>query len=179
MTPVPERWRGGYPNHLENSALLCTNIAMQNLEEALVVSKPFLMPFIITDRLQAAETRASSLISTERYDDALKAAIEAVENCIKAREQAPTFADRQRLRTKIEELMAKAESIKKLQNTNNEGAGLNRVEAHKTPPTSLAKLTVKEETLLLKSSRVDNHVFPPWKDPLLIEDFFLETAPFS
>lgn len=75
--------------------------------------------------------------------------------------------------------MAKAESIKKLQNTNNEGAGLNRVEIHKTPPTSLAKLTVKEETLLLKSSRVDNHVFPPWKDPLLIEDFFLETAPFS
>lgn len=86
--------------------------------------------------------------------------------------------------------MAKAENIKKLQNANSDGASLNnpqpshegfqrRVEISKTPPTSLAKLTVKEETLLLKSSRVDNNVFPPWKDPLPIEDFSLGTAPFS
>lgn len=130
-----------------------------------------------------------SLTTAEKYDDALKASIEAVEYCIKAQQQTQKATEKRRLRQKCEELMVKAENIKKLKKSNDRVGPSNpqpphegpqkKAEISRTPPISLAKLTVKEETLLLKSSRVNNNIFPPWKGPPSAVEFSPGAAPFS
>src|SRR4051812_42286832 len=116
------------------------------------------------------------------YDEALKAAIESIEHCINARRQAPE-GNKPRLSKKCEQLMRKAECIKMLQRKAADRAryGLHDGLTAPSPtgisqqsvlgvvrdiPVSTKKLTIKEETLLWKSSKINGHTFPPWEsDP--------------
>ncbi|KAL7271784.1 cysteine protease [Rhizina undulata] len=162
----------------------------------------------LEQRAAAAEKRMSSFLSSEQYEGALEAAIEALESYIKARRTAANALDREKLGKKCEELMKKAEEVKKLDKQLREkgSSGRETTAAVTTPhltaaapgllplaapsltavpsklpkkppqlvakvPSSTRSLTVKEETILLKSSKISGHIFPPWKTPPAPSEF--------
>jgi len=137
--------------------------------------------------LQVAESLADSLFISAKYDEALEAAIKSIEYCRKARLQAPDI-DKSRLSEKCEQLIRKAEWIKKLQKKAPERAqngdrslpsappvlspSNSRGAASRKSPIITNKLTVKEQTLLWKSSKVNGLTYPPWESDPKPSEFF-------
>jgi len=137
--------------------------------------------------LQVAESLADSLFLNAKYDESLEAAIKSIEHCRKARLQAPD-ANKPRLSEKCEQLIRKAEWIKKLQKKALERAqngdrsltstllvlppSSSGSAASRKPPISTNKLTVKEQTLLWKSSKVNGLTYPPWERDPRPSEFF-------
>jgi hypothetical protein len=112
---------------------------------------------------------------------------------MKLGKRAQKSADKKKLQQKREEFTAGAENIQALRKGRGSGNGSSdgamkansptplpvsqameatksqdglqkRTDAIKTPPLSMTKLSVKEQTLLLKSSKVNNDIFPPWEN---------------
>ncbi|CAZ83891.1 unnamed protein product [Tuber melanosporum] len=138
---------------------------------------------LLEENIIAAESLAASLFLDAKYDESLEAAIRSIEHCMKARLQAPDV-DKPRLSEKCEQLIRKAEWIKKLQKK-----ALERVQdGDHNPPAphpsssgiatgrksliSTNKLTVKEQTLLWKSSKVNGLSYPPWESDPKPSEFF-------
>jgi calpain-7 len=89
--------------------------------------------------------------------------------------------------------MRKAEWIKKLEKKQAERKAKDRAlleaptapvesnikaETNRRPPVSTRKLTIREETLLLKSSKINGYVFVPWETPPAASEF-ISDGPFS
>ncbi|PWW79356.1 cysteine proteinase [Tuber magnatum] len=142
---------------------------------------------LLEEDIAAAESLADSLFLNAKYDESLEAAIKSIEHCMKARLQAPDV-DKPRLGKKCEQLIRKAEWIKKLQKKALERALDEDRNPTSTPPApspsnsetatgrksliSTNKLTVKEQTLLWKSSKVNGLTYPPWESNPKPSEFF-------
>ncbi|KAH8149642.1 uncharacterized protein LAJ45_06273 [Morchella importuna] len=167
---------------------------MQRLREKLSSAKPAAKcPY--DESIVAAESRISAFLAAEKYDDALKASIEAAEYCMKLGKRAQKSADKKKLQQKREEFTAGAVNIQELRKgrdnsptplpvpqameaTKSQDGLQKRTDTTRTPPLSITKLSIKEETLLLKSSKVNNDIFPPWENlPGATE--FSGSIPFS
>ncbi|CUS08155.1 unnamed protein product [Tuber aestivum] len=142
---------------------------------------------LLEENIAAAESLADSLFLNARYDESLEAAINSIEHCMKARLHAPD-ANKPRLGEKCEQLIRKAECIKRLQKKALERAqngDRDQTSAPPVPPPSDSgsttgrkslictdKLTVKEQTLLWKSSKVNGLTYPPWENDPKPSEFF-------
>jgi len=118
-------------------------------------------------KAQAAE---SSIDSSLTKDDALKAAIAAAELYMKATSLASNDRAKARLRGKCEELLSRAEQIKKAD-------GWSPVEKDTSlkAPVSHRAISRREELILLEGSKLHGFIFPPWStepdDYVFEEDF--------
>lgn len=100
---------------------------------------------------------------------------------MKLGKRAQKSADKKKLQQKREEFTAGAVNIQELRKgrgnsptilpvsqameaTKSQDGLQKRTDATKIPPLSMTKLSIKEETLLLKSSKVNNDIFPPWEN---------------
>jgi len=127
---------------------------------------------------QAAEARADALHNAGDPKPALDSCIRAAELYIQARHEAATPAERDALERRCADVLAKAERWKAAARSTSD-AGTKTTHAaspppytpkKRPPPESTSKLSVKEETLLLRSSKINGGIYPPWKaNPELAE----------
>ncbi|KAF3770212.1 cysteine proteinase, partial [Cryphonectria parasitica EP155] len=114
-------------------------------------------------------------ISQASGEDALKHAIDAAELYMKAVREAPTTAEKSRLRRKCQDLIALAETLKAPQRRPTPTA------AAAPQPRLSRELPTSEKTILLRSSKLHGSVFPPWEsdpDPAVFRSKRLDEPPF-
>ena len=70
---------------------------------------------------------------------------------MKAMREAPNAAERKRLKAKFEELISRAEQLRRPSRLALPG------------PSQSRELPTSEKTILLRSSRLHGNVFPPWE----------------
>lgn len=145
----------------------------------------------LEDRALAAEARIDVHLQEKHgATKALQAAIEAIELLMQARSQAKSPEQKMRLKSKIEQLMGRAEVIKGVQKKQEEEeeameeetqeamarvslAGPDipilpnaKAQAVLKAPQSNRTLSNREQMVVLRSSKVAEHIFPPWtKEP--------------
>ncbi|KAH9222893.1 hypothetical protein DL95DRAFT_354002 [Leptodontidium sp. 2 PMI_412] len=118
-------------------------------------------------KAQAAE---SSIDTSLTKDDALKAAITAAEQYMKATGLASNDRAKARLRGKCKELLSRAEQIKKA----DVWTPVKKDISLKAPVSQRA-ISRREEVILLEGSKLHGFIFPPWSsdpdDAIFEEDF--------
>ncbi|ROW14409.1 hypothetical protein VPNG_03954 [Cytospora leucostoma] len=123
--------------------------------------------------------------------EALSHAIQAAELYMKAVKEAPTAAEKSRLKRKCQELIARAEALKTPSTTPAPAKGPSKAPS-KAPkprgPRQTRVLSTAEKTILLRSSKLHGSIFPPWEadpDPVVFrskqldEPLFTDTSDFS
>lgn len=109
--------------------------------------------------------------------EALSNAIQAAECYMRAVDEAPTAAEKSRLRRKCQELIARAETLKK------PGSTPTPTKAPRPGgPQQTRVLPTAEKTILLRSSKLHGSVFPPWEadpDPTTFRSKQLDEPPFT
>lgn len=122
---------------------------------------------------------------------ALNHAIQAAELYMKAVKDAPTAAEKSRLKRKCQELIALAETLKKPASaasaSSSAPAPAPAPASSKPPPKprgprQARQLPTNEKTILLRSSRLHGSVFPPWDadpDPAVFRSKRLDEPPFT
>lgn len=123
-----------------------------------------------------AESQAELYSASGRYKDAVNSAVKAIELYITARQESRDAAEKILLNKRCAELLARAERWKKgKENTETEmelkkniphSMSLPSPTAHnwkRSCPKPTKKITVKETTILLKSSKINGGVFLPWQ----------------
>ncbi|KAI5801171.1 hypothetical protein EDC01DRAFT_716401 [Geopyxis carbonaria] len=125
-----------------------------------------------------AESRADSLVATGNIAGALDAAIKAAELYLKARSQCTNEVEHAALERKCQELLAKAERWKRQKKAEDAADQQDTTPKYASGPPKrypapkfTKKLSVKEEMILLKSSKINGNVFPPWKGPPASTEF--------
>ena len=125
--------------------------------------------------LQArAEAAEQAVAKAKTRQDALEAAITAAESYMQALKLTDNAADKQKLDASCREYLNKAEKIKNDDDWRrvtllSEGAS----DRFLAKPTSLRKLTTKEQIIILEGSKLNGFVFPPWKGHAKAEEFKL------
>lgn len=129
------------------------------------------------DNLKVAETQLDFLLLHNDRKGALEAAIEAASLCMEVRRKASNPSERQRLDRKCNQLLSIAENLKagRAQGT----ASLRASGRPHRVPLSWKRPTAKEEKILLKSSKVNGNVFPPWSGSPTADEFHLSGVQFS
>ncbi|KAI5856944.1 hypothetical protein BZA05DRAFT_162398 [Tricharina praecox] len=140
----------------------------------------------------AAESRADAFHADGNCSAALQAAIQAAELYIRAGRETSQQSDKQLLDRKCSAVLAKAEGWKKvIAGEKSKGEELqpkvglaaspsqppSRPPRKRPTPKVTRALSVKEQTVLLKSSKINGGVFPPWKGPPAPAEF--AGAPFQ
>lgn len=104
---------------------------------------------------------------------------------MKAVREAPTAAEKSRLKRKCQDLIALAETLKKPTGAT---AAVAAPPASSKPapkprgPRQTRQLPTSEKTILLRSSRLHGSVFPPWDadpDPAIFRSKRLDEPPFT
>ncbi|TLD05131.1 uncharacterized protein PgNI_09910 [Pyricularia grisea] len=95
--------------------------------------------------------------------EALRNAIAAAEACFQAVDHASSPAEKARLTRKLKELLAYAEQLKKGPSP----------QTCPVAPGQSRRLPTSEKTIILRSSRLHGHVFPPWEAPPSANNFRL------
>ncbi|KAA8893689.1 hypothetical protein FN846DRAFT_977737 [Sphaerosporella brunnea] len=120
----------------------------------------------------ASEARADAFFADKNYKAALDAVIQSAELYFRARREALTPSEKQKLDQKCAAIVAKAERWKKAQAATEPKVSVapNPPPAGSPPrkrpaPKSVKKQTTKEKLLLLQSSKINGGVFPPWQGP--------------
>ncbi|KAK7712598.1 cysteine protease [Diaporthe eres] len=130
---------------------------------------------------QAREYEAK--ISRTSGQEAFKNAIQAAELYMKAVKEAPTAAEKSRLKAKCRDLIAQAETLK----TSGPTAAPPKAPKPRGPRQS-RELPTAEKTILWRSSKLHGSVFPPWEadpDPAVFrskkldEPLFTDLSEFS
>lgn len=116
-------------------------------------------------------------VSQTSGKEALGHAIQAAEFYMKAVKDAPTAAEKSRLKRKCQELIARAETLK---------APASIPVRSKAPkpggPRQTRVLPTAEKTILLRSSKLHGSIFPPWEndpDPAVFRSKRLDEPPFT
>lgn len=95
--------------------------------------------------------------------EALDHAIAAAELYMKSARAAPNGPERNRLKSKCEELILRAEVLK---TSGQAGNSTVRARERTGPPRSAREVPKDEKKILLLSSRLHGNIFPPWEsDP--------------
>lgn len=117
--------------------------------------------YICTDLMQEAENRIQ-YSSTKK--EALNNAILATEIYMKAIKLASSESDRERLKIKSMKLLERAEEIKKIEDWTMSGCVREHTATEKPlrAPLSTRTLSIREQMILLESSRLNGSIFPPW-----------------
>ncbi|KAI5789233.1 hypothetical protein FPQ18DRAFT_367960 [Pyronema domesticum] len=128
---------------------------------------------------ESLASHATLLASRGSYKDALTTAITAAELYMKARVSASSSVEKQRLDRKCNAVLKKAELWKSSaansappgsSNSSTSSAAVVEAETQRAkptqrpPPRMTNKLSVKENLILLKSSKINGNIFPPWDD---------------
>ena len=109
--------------------------------------------------LQEHERLASSSSGKEALDHAIAAA----ELYMKAAKHSVNSVDKKRLNRKCEELILKAESLKRSSRTTN---NVSISERKLRVPRQARQIPTSEKNILYRNSRLHGHTFPPWEaDP--------------
>lgn len=114
------------------------------------------------------------MFSSGNRPAALEAAIKAAELYLRARNQVPSPQEKQRLEKKCNQLLLKAERWKKAAASAAAGPVLSPAPPPSSPragPKAARQLSIREKTLLLKSSKIKGNKFPPWTAPPALEEF--------
>ncbi|KAI0526608.1 PALB protein [Xylaria bambusicola] len=126
--------------------------------------------------LQEHERLASSSSGKEALDHAIAAA----ELYMKAAQQSNSPLDKKRLNRKCEEMVLKAESLKKPSRT---ADSVSSVKTRLKVPRQVRQIPASEEIILYRNSRLHGHTFPPWDadpDPTYFHgDVYSDPAPFT
>jgi len=125
-------------------------------------------------------------LADKNYSLALQAAIQSAELYIRAGRESSVSTEKQLLDRKCAAVLAKAERWKKMLAEEDNKAKepplkVARAGSPSQPPSgpprkrpapkALRTLSAKEQTVLLKSSKINGGVFPPWKGPPTLAEF--------
>ncbi|KAH8700627.1 calpain-like protease PalBory [Talaromyces proteolyticus] len=136
------------------------------------MSTPTIRPISDVLYLDRALKYERDVSTAKSQSEALEAAIAAAENYMKALSLTSSAQDKQRLDFKCKEWLSRAEAIKEkgvwqTPDPENNGPVLQE-------PVSTKKLSTREEIIILGSSKLNQFVFPPWKEAPEPKDFNLE-----
>lgn len=127
--------------------------------------------------MEARAIEHEAKVSQTSGKEALGHAIQAAEFYMKAVKDAPTAAEKSRLKRKCQELIARAEILK---------APASIPVRSKAPkpggPRQTRVLPTAEKTILLRSSKLHGSIFPPWEndpDPAVFRSKRLDEPPFT
>ncbi|KAI1337785.1 hypothetical protein F5Y15DRAFT_143905 [Xylariaceae sp. FL0016] len=113
--------------------------------------------------MEAKAKEREALASRTSGTEALDHAIAAAELYMKASKAASGLTDKKRLGKKCEELVTRAESLKKAASTVDT---VSAVEKRLRLPRQTRQIPTSEKNLLYRNSRLHGNVFPPWEsDP--------------
>lgn len=121
--------------------------------------------------MEAQAREREALAEQAAGKTALQHIIAAVELYMKAVAEAKTPAERNRLRRKCQELMAKGEQLKATATTATTVPSMSSLSLESDTATAVRELPKKEQIILLRASRLHGAVFPPW-DVEPAEDVF-------
>ncbi|KAI1156041.1 PALB protein [Nemania diffusa] len=125
---------------------------------------------------QEHERLASSCSGKEALDHAIAAA----ELYMKAARQATSQVDKKRMNRKCEELIMRAESLKKSSQVTD---SVSNVERRLKLPRQVRQLPTSEKTILYRNSRLHSNTFPPWEsdpDPTYFQgDIYSDPSSFT
>lgn len=146
------------------------------------MSNPSPRPFTVqqqhtvSDQCDTQEYEAK--ISRTSGQEAFKNAIQAAELYMKAVKDAPTAAEKSRLKAKCRDLIALAETLK-----TSSGPTAAPPKAPKPRgPRQSRELPTAEKTILWRSSKLHGSVFPPWEadpDPAVFRSKKLDEPLFT
>ncbi|KAI1824808.1 PALB protein [Xylaria intraflava] len=127
-------------------------------------------------KAQEHERLASSCSGKEALDHAIAAA----ELYMKAAKQSTSPMDKKRMNRKCEELILKAESLKKPSRVTDGVAGVPR---RLKLPQQARQIPTSERNILYRNSRLHGNIFPPWEsnpDPTYFEgEIYSDPSPFT
>ncbi|KAI0804108.1 PALB protein [Xylaria sp. FL0064] len=113
--------------------------------------------------MEAKAQEHERLVSSCSGKEALDHAIAAAELYMKAAKQSASPADKKRMNRKCEELIRKAESLKKSSRVTD---SVSIVERRLKVPRQVRPIPTSEKSILYRNSRLHGNTFPPWEsDP--------------
>ncbi|KAI1133056.1 PALB protein [Nemania abortiva] len=130
--------------------------------------------------MEAKAQEHERLASTCSGKEALDHAIAAAELYMKAARQSTSPVDKKRMNRKCEELILKAESLKKSSQATD---SVSIIERRLKLPRQVREIPTSEKNILYRNSRLHGNTFPPWEsdpDPAYFRgDIYSDPSPFT
>ncbi|CAJ2506903.1 Uu.00g080890.m01.CDS01 [Anthostomella pinea] len=113
--------------------------------------------------MEAKAREREALVSKTSGKEALDHAVAAAELYMKAAKEAPQVADRKRLNKKCQDLILRAEGLKRAAQATD---SVSHVERRLQLPRHVRQIPTSEKSLLYRNARLHGNTFPPWEsDP--------------